>query len=248
MTPSPAPGPHAAEQALLAQLGGWRGIFDSGFPVLVFVVVNAVAGLSPAIWASVGAGALVLLIRLLRRQSPQQAIGGFVVVAIAAFVASRLHKAEGFYLPGLFINAAYILGFGGSILIRWPLIGVVWGYFEGSGTRWRSDPVRRRAYTGATLLWTAMYAIRLGVAVPLYLRGSAGGLGVASIVLGYPLTALVVLGTIWLIRRAHARTADPAPAVEELAVDESTVEEPGTDTDLPAAPADRGSTAGQPAP
>lgn len=206
--------PRAAEQALLAQLGGWRGVFDSGFPVLVFVIVNAARSLTPAIWASLGAGAIVLLIRLVRRQSPQQAISGFVAVAIAAFIAHRLHRAEGFYLPGIFINSAYVLGLSASLLIRRPLVGVIWSYFDGSSSTWRDDRVRFRAYAWATALWLSMYAIRLGVAVPLYIQHKAGSLGVAAIVLGYPLTAVVVLGTIWLIRRAHAANqhpADPAP-------------------------------------
>lgn len=191
----------SAETELLAQLGGWRGIFDSGFPVVVFVIANAMAGLSVGVWAAIGAGAVVFALRLVRRQSVQQAVSGFLGVAIAAFIASRLHRAEGFYLPGILLSAASLVVVAGSVLVRWPLVGVVWGYFEGTGTTWRQDRALRRTYTLATLPWVAMYAAKAIVQGLLYLDEKAGWLAVARIAMGYPLLALVVLATVWIVRR-----------------------------------------------
>ena len=47
---------------------------------------------------------------------------------IRASSASRLHRAEGFYLPGIFINFASLAVFAGSVLFRFPLIGLVWPF------------------------------------------------------------------------------------------------------------------------
>jgi len=183
---------------------------DSGLPVVVFVIVNATAGLRWAIWAAIAAGAAVLVVRLLRREPVQFAVSGFLGVGFAAFLAHRLGRAEGFFIPGIILNAGYCTAFAVSVLIRWPLVGVVWTYLD-SGTRgWRDQPALRRAYTQATLLWTAMYAAKTGVQGLLYLNEQPGWLAVAKLSMGYPLFAVVVAGTLWLVRRAKRRIAGDA--------------------------------------
>ncbi|OOK82303.1 hypothetical protein BZL30_0256 [Mycobacterium kansasii] len=64
-------------ERLLAQAGGVSGLVYSSLPVVVFVAVSGVAGLLPAIGSAVGVAALVLLLRLIRRESTQPAISGF---------------------------------------------------------------------------------------------------------------------------------------------------------------------------
>ncbi|MHC8497192.1 MAG: DUF3159 domain-containing protein [Actinomycetes bacterium] len=179
-----------AEKALLAKaIGGWRGLFDSGAPAALFVIAYLVtdSNLSLAIWIAVGAGALVLMWRLIRRESLQQVLAGFAGVAVSAFVASRTGRAEDFFLPGLITNIAYGTAFVVSIAIRWPLIGVVVGLLTSGGTSWRHDPPLRRAYAAASWVWVGVFLGRLVVQVPLYLAGAVGALGAARIVMGWPL-------------------------------------------------------------
>ena len=42
------------QRTLLEQMGGISGLIYSSVPVLVFVLINALFGLMPAIWASEG--------------------------------------------------------------------------------------------------------------------------------------------------------------------------------------------------
>src|SRR5688500_5977633 len=88
---------------LLEALGGPQGIADSSIPALAFVLVYTFNGneLNVAAWVAVGIGALITVIRVLRRESLQFALAGFAGVAIAAFIASKTGKAEDFFLPGL---------------------------------------------------------------------------------------------------------------------------------------------------
>ncbi|GAB4085907.1 hypothetical protein GCM10028784_25370 [Myceligenerans cantabricum] len=67
-------------------------------------------------------------------------------------------------------------------------------------TVWRQDPAKVRAYTIATWLWVAMFALRLAVKTPLYLAGTVGWLGTFHLVLGVPLFALVLFGC-WIVIR-----------------------------------------------
>jgi len=208
-----ASGPESTRQSLrpmiIDSIGGWRGMLDSGLPVVVFVAANAAAGLSAGIWAALGAGVVLCILRLLRRQSLQQAIGGLFGVAIAAFIAWRMGEARGYFLLGIWRNAVYGGIFLISVLVRRPLIAVIWEFLEGHGTDWRTDARLRRAYYVTTLLWVVVFAARVIVQRSFYNRDETGWLGVTSLIMGYPLYAAALGTTILLVRRAKrsARTA-----------------------------------------
>ena len=205
-----------AERTLLVRaIGGWRGLFDSGLPAGVFVVAYLVSDsqLALALWLSVAAGILVAAWRLLRRESLQQVLAGFAGLGVSAFVASRTGQAEDFFLPGILINLGYGTAFLLSILIRWPLLGVVIGFLTGAGTSWRADPQLRRAYAAASWIWVGVFSMRLLVQVPLYLSGSVGPLGVARIILGWPLFLAAAYVTYRVLRPVMTakRAAGPPP-------------------------------------
>ncbi len=187
-------------------IGGWRGIIDSSLPALTFIVAYLVTGqdLTLSIWTAIGAGALIAIWRLLRRQSLQQVLGGFFGVAISAFFAARTGEAANFFLPGLLINLAYGVGFAISNLVRWPIVGLAVGAATGDATGWRKDPALTKAYRMVTWLWAAMFTVRLAVQLPLYFAGLVGALGVAKIALGWPLILLVGLWSYRVIKPALA--------------------------------------------
>jgi hypothetical protein len=187
---------------LLQVLGGGRGIADSGLPAIAFVGAYTASGqeLTVAIWVAVGVAAVMTVIRLARRETLQFALAGFAGVALAAFVADRTGKAENFFLPGLLLNAAYASAYLISIVIRWPLIGVLLESFEGRGTGWRKDPQRVKLYSHASWIWVGMFLTRLAVQLPLYAAGALVALGIARAVMGLPIFAIAIWLT-WLVLR-----------------------------------------------
>ncbi|MCW2609188.1 MAG: hypothetical protein JWM15_434 [Cryptosporangiaceae bacterium] len=194
----------AFRQDVLSQIGGWRGMAESAVPVLVFIVANMLTGLRPAIWCSVGAALAIAAWRLVRKQSPRQALNGLFGIAIAAFLAARTGRAEAFYLPGILLGLVYAVVFAGSTLVRWPLVGVAWGFLTGAGTGWRRDRRLLRLFTWLTVLWAVVWAARIGVQAGMYLAGaSATALGVARLALGYPPLIALLAVTIWVVRRQH---------------------------------------------
>ena len=110
---------------VLDQLGGWRGMLDASLPTVAFIVANGIGGLRVGIWAAVAAAVLVFLLRLLRREGIQQAIGGLFAVAVAVVIAARTGEARDFFVLGIVRNAAIAVVLLGSLLVRWPLVGVV---------------------------------------------------------------------------------------------------------------------------
>jgi len=110
---------------VLEQLGGWRGMVDASLPTVAFIVANSLGGLRTGIWAAIGAAVLVFALRLVRRESVQQAVSGIFGVAIAVGIAAASGQARDFFVPGLVRNVALGVVLLGSIAVRWPLVGVI---------------------------------------------------------------------------------------------------------------------------
>ncbi|MGH4010128.1 MAG: DUF3159 domain-containing protein [Pseudonocardiaceae bacterium] len=205
-TPAPARAP-----TLLEQLGGVGGLVSSVVPVVVFVAVNPLIGLQPAIWASLGAAMAVGVWRLVRREPLQPAVSGILGVAICAFIAYRTGEPRDFYLYGIWYSLVAGLVFLGSVVVGRPLVGVLWSVLSGSGSGWRADRRVRFGFQVATLVWAVFFLARFGVQRWLYEEQETGWLGVARLAMGLPLTAVAALVTIWAIRRA-VRTVRSAPS------------------------------------
>jgi hypothetical protein len=211
-----SPGRDAAEDAggavrtgppptlLTEAIGGRRGVLDSGLPTLVFVVVDVLTSLEPAIGAALGAAALLCVLRLARREPVQQAIGGVVAVGVSALVAHQLGTAEGFFLPGILRNAALGVVVLVSLLVRRPLVGYVLAALDRHWAGWRDRRRLRRAADISTLVWAAVFVVRAAVEGWLYLHAGVAWLGAAKIGLGYPLWAAAVAVTFVLSRAARA--------------------------------------------
>ncbi len=101
------------------------------------------------------------------------------------------------------VTAVAALAFLVSVLVRWPLAGVVWHGINGDGQGWRRDPRLLKAYTYASLLWAVVFGARLVVQGWLYDAGEETWLGIARLAMGFPLVGVALLGTIWAVRRAR---------------------------------------------
>ncbi len=193
---------------LLEQMGGPSGIVYSTIPVAVFVAVNLLAELRPALVAALATGGAIAVWRLVRREKLQPAISGLIGVGVCAYLANRTGEARDFYLPGLLYSAFFALAFLVSVIVRRPLAGVVWHGINGDGQGWRRDPRLLRAYTFASLLWTLVFAAKVVVQGWLYNVDQTTWLGIARLAMGYPLFGLALLGTILAVRRAQ-RVPEP---------------------------------------
>jgi hypothetical protein len=186
---------------LLEQLGGVGGLLSSVVPVVIFVAVNPLIGLQPAIWASLGTAVAVGVWRLVRREPLQPAVSGILGVAVCAFIAYQTGEARGFFLYGIWYSLVAGLALVVSVVVRRPLVGVLWSVLNGSGYGWRNDRRVRLGFDVATLVWAVFFLARFGVQRWLYDMQEIGWLGVARLAMGLPLTAVAALVTVWAIRR-----------------------------------------------
>lgn len=198
---------------ILAAFGGTKGLIDSGLPALIFLIAfNFNKEVSVSAYIALVFSLIVTLIRLLRRETIQHAVSGVIGVAFCAWLANRSGRAEDFYLPGLWTNAIYGGVYLLSVLIRWPVAGLLLGPLLGENLRWRKDPARRSVYSRATLIWVGLFGSRLIIQYPLYLSGNVNALGTARLIMGYPLFLLAAWLTWRVIKNGPRLREELKPA------------------------------------
>lgn len=182
-------------------LGGWYGSLETALPTVAFVVVWLVRSeIRPALLAAAGVALVLLGIRLAVGGSVRYVLTSIFATALAAFFALRSGRAEDAFLPGILTSAAYAVATLVSILTRWPAVGFLVAAgdpeFAEHPSRWRSDSALVRVCSRLTWVLVALFVVRVGIMLPLYLAGEVAWLGVAKIVLGWPLylLAIVVMG------------------------------------------------------
>ncbi len=204
------PGETPTAGALLAAIGGARGLVESILPGLGFLVTYTITqNLVPSVLAPLGVAVLFIVVRVITRQPVATAFAGALGIGISAALALLTGNANDNFVPGFFINGGVVLVMLVSLLARRPFVGVIVGLLLGDDD-WRRNPAKLRVATVATILWAALSAGRLAVQVPLYLAESTEALAATKLVMGVPLYAALLWVTWLLVRTAWRAREAPA--------------------------------------
>ncbi|SDS42038.1 Protein of unknown function [Friedmanniella luteola] len=212
-----APPPHRyVEELVRAELGrtlgGARGMVESALPFVAFTVAWVLTRqLYPSLAAAAAVAAVGAVVRLVQRQSVRFVLQAVVPTAIAALVASRTGRAEDVFLPGILYNGALAVVSVLTIAVRRPLLGFLVGAALDDPTGWVRDRGLVTLSSRLTAVLTVPYLLRFVVQLPLFLAGQVVWLGVAKVVLGWPLlvAALAVMGL--LLSRGRTPVDPDAP-------------------------------------
>lgn len=193
---------------------------ESALPFVAFTVAWVLTrALYPALGAALGVALLLALVRLAQRQSVRFVAQAVVPTAIAALVATRTGRAQDVFLPGILYNGALAVVSLVTILVGRPLVGYLVGTALGDPTGWVRDRGLVRLSSRLTAVLAVPYLLRFVVQLPLFLAEQVVWLGVAKVVLGWPLlvAALFVMGLLLSRGRtpldpAPGATAPPGPA------------------------------------
>lgn len=202
--------------------GTGRQLADAVLPTAAFVVLWL--GAQAASWpepillgglASVVVALVVAVVRWRGGERPRAAAVGLLIAVVATLIALYTGRAEDFFLPRILANAGSLAAWLVSIAVRWPLLGLVVSAALGKPRAWRNDPDLVRGYCRASWLWAAQYLVRIAVLLPLWFADQVVALGIAQVVLTWPLVAVCALGSWPLVRSAlppgHPGPRHPGP-------------------------------------
>jgi hypothetical protein len=223
---------HVVRARLSSSLGGRRGIVEGALPTVGFTLAYVITHeLRTALILSVSLAVVLLVLRIVARQPVQFVVNSLVGIGVAALFASRSGRAEDVFLPGIIYNAVYAVVMTLSVVLRWPVVGLMIGSVTGDVTAWRNDPAIVRLCSKLTWILAAPCAIRVAVQYPLYLAGQVGWLGASKIALGWPLQVASLSLMAYLLARGHTPMQVPAASPEAVAAAEAEAEADHVDTD-----------------
>ena len=226
---------HTVEEVVRKQLsdalGGVRGMLEAAVPTVAFTVIFLTRhDLRLAIYVSLACAGVLLVVRLVQRSSVQFVFNALVGIGIGALFAWRAARGGGdegeqalaYFLPGLLYNLGYAAVMVFTIVVRWPLVGFIVGSVAGDPTAWHEDRNVVRLCSRLTWLLALPCIVRVAVQGPIYLAGrndwwstdsAVAALGVAKLLMGWPLQVAVLAGMVWLLTRnaTPLRPGEPEP-------------------------------------
>lgn len=204
-----APGEVPTAKSLLDAVGGIRGLIEAILPGLGFLVVYTITRqVLPSVIAPVVVALAFVVIRLATRTPATQAFAGVFGIAFSAGFALLTGRAEDNFVLGLWINVASVVLLLVSLLIRWPVVGLIAGILTNEWTAWREDRAKRRMLTLTTWLWVGLFSLRLAVQVPLYFSGQTEWLAATKLLMGVPLYAALLWFTWLLVKSVYEKAND----------------------------------------
>lgn len=199
--------------SLFAAMGGWRAVAEGLASRLVFLVAYALTGrvLASAL-AALGGVAVLAAVRLCTDRNYWSAVIGLIMVGVSVLLAGGTGQAANFYLQDVLtevIPGAICLV---SMLVGWPVVGLVVSGARAQRLGWRRDRRLRWRYQACTAIFLAKFAIVTAILAPLYLAKLVTPLGIATTLLPTPGFGVCVY-LCWRILRTHTDPVEPDQTV-----------------------------------
>ncbi|MGW1466844.1 DUF3159 domain-containing protein [Streptomyces sp. NPDC001493] len=194
------------EAALFEAFGGVRGMVETVLPGLLFVTIFTVnKNLHVSAIAALAVSLLLVVVRLVRKDTVKHAFSGVFGVAFGVVFAMITGNAKDFYLPGMLYTLGLALAYLITTLAGVPLIGLILGPVFKENLSWRTrNPGRKRAYAKASYAWGLILLAKCAILFPLYWWADTTQLGWVLIGLKIPPFLLAVYLTWVFLAKAPA--------------------------------------------
>ncbi|WP_369152647.1 DUF3159 domain-containing protein [Streptomyces sp. R17] len=227
------------EAALFEAFGGVRGMVETVLPGLLFVSIYTVnKNLHMSALAALGVALVMVVVRLVRRDTVKHAFSGVFGVGFGVVFAMMTGNAKDFYLPGMLYTLGLALAYIFTALAGVPLIGLMLGPVFKENLSWRTrNPGRKKAYTKASWAWGLILLAKCAILFPLYWWADTTQLGWVLVALKIPPFLLAVYLT-WVFL---AKAPPPIDVFAEMEAQERADEErkAAAETESEGAPAGR---------
>lgn len=216
-------------QQLSKSLGGRRGMLEAAAPTITFTLTFVTTkDVRLAIGLSVTIALALLVVRLVQRSSVQFVVNALVGIGVGCLFVwlggrnggDESQQALAYFVPGIIYNSVYAALMVISVLARFPAVGLMVGAVSEDPLAWRKDKQVVRLCSTLTWVLVMPCVIRVAVQLPIYLGGRAAedadpyvtALGLAKVVMGWPLQLSALALMAWLLTRDRTPVADAAPA------------------------------------
>ncbi|MER6286897.1 DUF3159 domain-containing protein [Streptomyces sviceus] len=211
------------EAALFEAFGGVRGMVETVLPGLLFVTIFTInKDLHLSAIAALVVSLLLVVVRLVKRDTVKHAFSGVFGVAFGVVFAMMTGNAKNFYLPGMLYTLGLGLAYVITTLAGVPLMGLILGPVFKENLSWRTrNPGRKKAYAKASYAWGGILLAKCAILFPLYWWADTAQLGWVLVALKIPPFLLAV----WLTWVFLAKAPAPIDVFAEMEAEEKAEEE-----------------------
>ncbi|MEU6658515.1 DUF3159 domain-containing protein [Streptomyces sp. NPDC046821] len=211
------------EAALFEAFGGVRGMVETVVPGLLFVTIFTInKNLHVSAIAALAVSLLLVVVRLVRRDTVKHAFSGVFGVAFGVVFAMMTGNAKDFYLPGMLYTLGLAVAYIVTTLCGVPLIGLILGPVFKENLSWRTrNPGRKQAYAKASWAWGLILLAKCAVLFPMYWWADTTKFGWVLIALKIPPFLLAV----WLTWVFLAKAPAPIDVFAEMEAEEQAEKE-----------------------
>lgn len=194
------------EVALFEAFGGVRGMVETVVPGLLFVTIFTInKDLHVSAIAALAVSLLLVVVRLVRRDTVKHAFSGVFGVAFGVVFAMMTGNAKDFYLPGMLYTLGLAVAYIATSAAGVPLLGLILGPVFKENLSWRTrNPGRKSAYTKASYAWGFILLAKCAILFPLYWWADTTQLGWVLVSLKIPPFLLAVYLTWIFLAKAPA--------------------------------------------
>ncbi|MEU6484174.1 DUF3159 domain-containing protein [Streptomyces sp. NPDC046887] len=202
--PEAATSKAVTEAALFEAFGGLRGLVETVLPGLLFVTIYTInQDLHLSALAALGVSLVLLVLRLVRRDTMKHAFSGVFGIVFGVVFAMMTGNAKDFYLPGMLYTLGLALAYCVTALAGVPLIGLILGPVFKENLSWRTrNPGRKKAYTKASWAWGLILLAKCAILFPMYFWADTTKFGWVLIALKIPPFLLAVYLTWVFLAKA----------------------------------------------
>ena len=194
---------------------GWRGVIDGVVPVVLFIGIDAVAGLVWAMAVATAWAAGLALLRLIRGQRTGVVVWIALVYVLVRGAAGILTQSKVvFFGPGVAQTGLIGLVFVASVVARRPAVGYIAPVIYPFPDVVRRHPAYRRAMTHLTVMWSAYLLAHVVLDVWLLKNVSASGFLLIRSAISWPLLLLLFVISLRYPPRVFRRVPELVPFVE----------------------------------
>lgn len=177
---------------------------DVLLPPLLFFFLYSLFDLSIAVIGSVVLSGIFFVHRIRKNDPLIYTISGLVGVVLTSVFTYISNNASNFFLPDIIATSSLIIITFISLIWKRPIASYVSHITRGWDYHWFQLDTVKPAYMEVSVFWLVFFVMRLITEVYLYLFSSVEDLVFANIILGLPITIIVlVISYVYGIYRLH---------------------------------------------
>lgn len=202
-------------ERLRSMIGGKTGLADGAIPAVLFVVANAVWGLTTAAIAATAYGASMLAYRAFRRQKIRHALYGLIGLTISVGIALITRNPSAYFAPGAAWGAISGVLFLLTAIFKQPVSTMFAMALEKKPKEYYERREVLRMHIIVTSAWGGVMLGKSLFRAYLIANDQTELLGASAIFLGYPLTVALAAGSVMYLRRGSKNIPQgeqPAPS------------------------------------